>query len=82
MPNEYQPMDELLKNPDWKAVEGVVQEQIASLLDLREVDMNLSPDELKIELRARDLAAEKLIAFYEKYKFSTVSKEANQAPFR
>lgn len=82
MHNEYDPLKQILNNPDWKAVETVVSEQISKLLDLREVDMTLSPEALKIELRARDLASDILIEFYTAYKFTHRTKEENQAPFR
>ncbi len=78
----YNPLDSITKNPEWIAVENIVQEQIAKLSDVTDIDLNLPADELKVELRARFLAQEKLDEFYREYKFTTKKIEEDNVPFQ
>lgn len=78
----YNPLDSITKNPEWIAVENIIQAQIAKLADVTDMDLTLPSDELKVELRARYLAQEKLEDFYNEYKFTTRRIEEDSVPFK
>lgn len=78
----YNPLDSITKNPEWIAVENIIQQQIAKLCDVTDIDLKLTAEELKIELRARFLAQEKLEDFYQEYKFTTKKIEEDRVPFK
>ena len=78
----YNPMELITKNPEWIAVETIIKDQIASLSNVTDINTDLPADELKIELKARKIAADKLEEFYKEYKFTTVQIEENNVSFK
>lgn len=68
-------IDLLTKLPEWIEVENRHKKKISELMDIRNIDEKLSGDEMKIELRARQLATTKLIEFLEENNFSRIRLE-------
>lgn len=65
----------LTQDPEWMAIEELISTQVSDLLDLRNVEQTLSPEEMKIEIRARQLAVSKLVDFYNTNRFSQRKSE-------
>jgi hypothetical protein len=74
--------DILRKAPEWVAVVDVVREQIAGLLDIRNVDTTQDDATIAREVRARYLAVDQLINFYNKYQFANPKKEDQFVSFK
>lgn len=68
-------IDLLTKLPEWIEVENRHKKKISELMDIRTIDEKLSGDEMKIEIRARQLATTKLIEFLEENNFSRIRLE-------
>jgi len=73
--NELNQVEHLTRTPEWIEVENIFKQKIAELMDIRNVDKTLSPEDTKIEIRARQLAIEKFIEFLDKNNFSKVKIE-------
>lgn len=67
---EINEIDTLTKLPEWLEVERLLKNKVSELMDLRTIDNNLSPDDMKIEIRARQMAIEKLLDFLDENGFS------------
>ena len=63
-------MDRFTQDPEWLKIEEILIKKINDLLDIREVDISKSSEDVKIEIFARKLAGEKLIEFYNQNGFS------------
>lgn len=70
---EINEIDTLTKLPEWIEVENRHKQKIAELMDIRTIDDKLSGDDLRIEIRARHLAIEKLTDFLEENNFSRIN---------
>jgi len=67
---EINEIEILTKSPEWLEVENRFKKKISELLDIREVKEFLSSEDMKIEIRARQLAVEKFIEFLHENSFS------------
>ena len=72
---EIDEINTLTKLPEWIEVENRHKKKIGELMDIRTIDEKLSGDEMKIEIRARQLAVQKMIDFLDENGFSRVKKE-------
>jgi hypothetical protein len=79
---QFDPIETLVQNPEWVAVENKLAEQIASLKNVDNINLELSPEELKIELKARFLAADMMQEFYDENRFTRKRLTENKTPFR
>lgn len=68
-------MNNLISSPEWIEIETIIEKQLSDLMDIRNIDEKLTPDEMKIEIRARQLSVDKLLDFYNEYQFSIKKKE-------
>lgn len=75
-------MNNLTSSPEWIEIETIIEKQLSDLMDIRNIDEKISPDEMKIEIRARQLAVDKLLDFYNEYQFSRKSKEEVTVSFK
>lgn len=64
------PIQRLTQDPEWIAIEELIASQISKMLDIREIDKNISAEDMKIEIRARQIAVEQLMDFYSKNSFT------------
>lgn len=67
--------------PEWIDVENLFKQKISELMDIREIDPKLSNEDLKIEIRARQLAIDKFIEFLNTNSFSKIKQEDIQVTF-
>jgi len=72
MPNEERQKNftALLTTPEWVEVSEVVKEQVCELLDIRRIDPTQDDQAIAKEVRARILAVDKLLDFYNRYQFT------------
>lgn len=75
-------MNNLTTSPEWIEVETIIEKQLSDLMDIRNIDDKLPADEIKVELRARQLACDKLLDFYNEYTFSKKKKEEIVVSFK
>jgi len=73
--NELNPIEQLTKTPEWIEVENIFKNKISELMDIRTISESLSPEETKIEIRARQIAIDKFIEFLKENNFSKINKE-------
>ena len=73
--NELNPIEQLTKTPEWIEVENIFKNKISELMDIRTISELLSPEETKIEIRARQIAIDKFIEFLKENNFSKTNKE-------
>jgi len=73
--NELNPIAQLTRTPEWLELENIFKQKIAELMDIRDIDQTLSAEDMKIEIRARQLAIEKFIEFLDKNNFSKIKME-------
>ena len=73
--NELNPIEQLTKTPEWIEVENIFKNKISELMDIRTISESLSPEETKIEIRARQIAIDKFIEFLKENNFSKTNKE-------
>lgn len=73
--NELNPIEQLTKTPEWIEVENIFKNKISELMDIRTISELLSPEETKIEIRARQIAIDKFIEFLKENNFSKINKE-------
>lgn len=73
--NELNQVEQLTKTPEWLEVENIFKSKISELMDIRSIDQSLSAEDMKIEIRARQLAIEKFIEFLDKNNFSKTKVE-------
>lgn len=63
------PLQRLLQDPEWILIENLISDQISKMLDIREIDETISAEDMKIEIRARQIAVKQLMEFYSKNHF-------------
>ena len=73
--NELNPIEQLTKTPERIEVENIFKNKISELMDIRTISESLSPEETKIEIRARQIAIDKFIEFLKENNFSKINKE-------
>ena len=73
--NELNPIEQLTKTPEWIEVENIFKNKISELMDIRTISELLSPEETKIEIRARQIAIDKFIEFLKENNFSKLIKK-------
>jgi len=73
--NELNTIEQLTKTPEWIEVENIFKNKISELMDIRTISELLSPEETKIEIRARQIAIDKFIEFLKENNFSKINKE-------
>lgn len=69
-------------SPEWIEVETIIEKQISDLMDIRNISETLSSDDMKVEIRARQLAVDKLLDFYHEYAFSKKKKDEIVVSFK
>ena len=72
--NELNPIKTLTATPEWIEVENIFKKKISELMDIRLIDERLPQEEMKIEVRARQIAIDKFIEFLKENNFSKISK--------
>ena len=71
---ELNPINTITSLPEWLEVENLFKKKISELMDIRDIDDKLSGDEMKIEIRARQLAIEKFVEFLSVNSFSKIKE--------
>ena len=59
-PDELKILHQITSGEDWKLIHQVFDQHIAELGTLAGIDLKLSPEDLKVEMMARQKAIEKL----------------------
>ena len=80
--NEINPIDLIIKTPEWIEVENRFKNKISELMDIRTINENLSQEDMKIEIRARQIAIDKFIEFLSENNFSNVNKSDVNVTFK
>lgn len=75
----YDPLKSLQENPEWTAVEKVIEEYLIEMFDIRKIDTNLPAEQFKTECMARILAGENVYDFWKTNKF--IQKRKEDIPF-
>lgn len=78
----YDPLKTIISNPDWMAVEQVMEKYLSEMFDLRNIDTKLSAEDYKIECVSRLRAAENLHKFYKTNAFISKRIEDISGSFR
>ena len=68
--NELNPVKTLTTTPEWIEVENIFKNKISELMDIRLIDERLSQEDMKIEVRARQIAIDKFVEFLKENNFS------------
>lgn len=72
--NELNPVKTLTATPEWIEVENIFKKKISELMDIRLIDERLSQEDMKIEVRARQIAIDKFVEFLKENNFSKINK--------
>lgn len=78
----YEPIKLITSQPEWNAVEQILETYISEFFDLRNVDTKLSAPAYKTECLSRLRAAENVLSFYRTNHFTSKRVEDIKGSFK